>query len=655
MEKYKRLFAPGYIGKCRLKNRVVMPPMTLGYTELDGQASERLISFYEERAKGGVGLIFTEIFCINAEHGHAGARQLNVLHPSNVVSLSMLVDRVHRYDCKIFAQLHHGGSTNMPELNGGKIYAPSAVANVSGIVPEALTVEQIKGLVNDFAASAVACQNAGFDGVDIHGAHGYLIAQFLNGYFNQRTDEYGGSHENRARFAVEIIKAVKAACGKDFPVTIRMSADEYSPMLPGSITLEDAVIFAQIFEKAGADAVSLSACNYYSIATAIEPATYPQGWRKNNSKTIREAVSIPVISTNTIKDPSFAETLLEEGACDFVATGRAQLADPEWCRKAKEGRDDEIRKCISCLCCFESLGTPRLCVRCTVNPRLGREYCFNENTVKNDGAGRVIAVVGGGPGGMQAAITLAQRGFDVTLFDENEELGGSMNVITKLADYKQKIADFNETLKLELAKANVKLCLGKAVTPDDVAAINPEAVFLAAGADPIIPPIAGLDGDNVYLARDVVAGTVKPQGKVVVIGGGQTGLEAVEKMNINGIKNIVIADMAPQIGTGMYFVVAMDLINRLMPHNPVMMPGHMLTSVGNGKVTFKKVEDGSDVTVEADSIVLSLGVRPNGALKEAFEAKFNRVVPIGDTIASGKIGDAIRTAYISAFGFDPTV
>lgn len=653
--KYSKLFSKGRIGSCHIKNRIVMPPMTPGYTEMDGQPSERLIRYYEERAKGGVGLIYSEIFCVNAEHGHAAARQLNVLNPGNLTSVQQMVDRIHRYDCKFFAQLHHGGNTNSPERNGGVVRGVSEVPNVSGIVPVPFTTEEIESLVQDFIRTAVSCKNAGFDGVELHGAHGYLVLQFLSRYFNTRTDKYGGDYEGRARFAVEIIQGIKAACGKDYPVTVRMSADEYSPFLSGSVTLEDSIEFAKIFERAGADALNVSACNYYSIATAIEPATYEQGWRKGNSLAIKNAVSIPVISTNTIKDPAFAESLLEEGVCDFVATGRAQLADPEWSRKAKEGRDDEIRKCIGCLCCFEGLFTPVASAVCTVNPRLGREYQFNNATMERNGNGRVIAVVGGGPAGMQASITLAQRGFDVTLFDDHDDLGGTMNVIVKLADYKQKIARLNQTMQLEMKKAGVKLKLGKAVTTEDVAEIEPEAVFLACGAKPIVPNIPGICGKNVYLARDVVAGKVMLGGKVVVVGGGQTGLEAAEKMNMNGVRDIVIADMAPSIGTGMYFVVAMDLLNRLQPYNPVLMPNHMLTGIDDHCVYFKNTENDSDVKVEADSVVISLGVKPDPEILEAYEEKFDRVVPLGDAVTSGKIGDAIRTAYIAAFGFDSEV
>jgi len=652
---YEYLFKKGKIGGCHIKNRVVMPPMTPAYTELDGQPSERLIQYYEERARGGVGLIYSEIFCVNAEHGHSSPRQLNLLNPANMTSVAQMLDRIHRYDCKMFAQLHHGGNTNMPILNNGQLRGVSDIPNVSGITPVPFTTEEVESLVQDFINAAIACKACGFDGVELHGAHGYLVLQFLSAYFNNRTDKYGGDHEGRARFAVEIIQGIKAACGKDFPVTVRMSADEYTPFLPGSVTLVDSVKFAKIFESAGADALNLSACNYYSIGTAIEPATYPQGWRKENARTIRNAVSIPVISTNTIKEPAFAESLLEDGVCDFVATGRAQLADPDWCRKAKEGRDDEIRGCIGCLCCFEALYSPVGSAVCTVNPRLGREYQFNDSTMQYDGNGRVIAVVGGGPAGMQASITLAQRGFDVTVFDEADELGGSMNVITKLADYKQKIERLRKTMILEMKKAGVKTQLGKKVTPEDVAAIHPEAVFLAVGAKPIIPPIPGIDGKNVVLARDVVAGTVKPQGKCVVVGGGQTGLEAAEKLNMNGIENVVIADMAPQLGTGMYFVVAMDMMNRLAPHNPIQLPGHMLKEIRDGEVVFTKLDDQSTVIYEADSVILSLGVKPDPSVLDAFEAKFDRVVPLGDTITSGKIGDAIRTAYIAAFGFDPTV
>ncbi|MBR0385023.1 MAG: NAD(P)-binding protein, partial [Erysipelotrichaceae bacterium] len=430
----KKLFEKGYIGKLQLKNRVVMTAMTTGYAGLDGAPTEQLTKYYEERAKGGVGLIVTEIFRVNQEHGVAFPRQMYALNPMNVQPLAQMVARVHQYGTKIFAQIHHGGSTNSPELNNGKIYGPSAIANVSGIVPEPFTLQQIEELKQQFIMTAAACKSADFDGVELHAAHGYLLCEFLSASSNQRDDQYGGSLENRCRLPIEILQGIKAVCGPDFPVAIRFSADEFDPDHPGSITLEEGVEIAKIFEAAGFDALDVSCGNYFTkYGENEEPYSYPEAWRKHISTAVKKAVNIPVIAINTIKRPETAEMLLEEGACDFVGVGRGHIADPQWVRKAAEGRSDEIHKCIGCIYCFESIYSVGY-MRCSVNPRVGKEYTLPEEGKKN-GNGYKVGIIGAGAAGMQAARVLAVRNFDVTVYDRLPEPGGAMILAGKTADY----------------------------------------------------------------------------------------------------------------------------------------------------------------------------------------------------------------------------
>ena len=328
---YPKLFEKGHIGSLTLKNRAVMTAMTTGYAGLDGAPTEQLCQYYEDRAKGGVGLIVTEIFRVNQEHGVAFPRQMYALNPMNIQPLAQMVDRVHQYGTKIFAQIHHGGSTNSPELNGGRIVAPSAVPNVSGVMPDPLTLEQIEELKQQFIGTAAAAKAAGFDGVEVHGAHGYLLCEFLSSAFNKRTDQYGGSIENRCRLITEIIQGIKAVCGRDFPVGVRFSCDEHDPFHPDSITLAEGVEFAKIFEKAGADVLDVSNGNYFCpFGENEEPYSYAEGWRAPETSAIKNAVNIPVIGVSNIKTPDVAEKLLEENICDFVGVGRAHIADPEW-------------------------------------------------------------------------------------------------------------------------------------------------------------------------------------------------------------------------------------------------------------------------------------------------------------------------------------
>ena len=650
----QKLFSKGNIGKMRLKNRVYMTAMTTGFAGKNGQPTDQLLSYYEERAKGGVGLIVTEIFKVNAVHGNALGNQLYALDVNNTPSLAQMTARIHKYGTRIVAQLHHGGSTNSPELNGGRLVGASAIPNVSGIVPEPLTLEEIEELKQQFIMTAPLCKAADFDGVELHCAHGYLLCEFLSASSNQRDDQYGGSLENRCRLPIEILQGIKAVCGPDFPVLIRYSVQEYDPGHPNSISLEEGVEMAKMFEAAGVDALDVSCGNYFTMyGENMETYHYEQGWRKDATKAVKDAVSIPVMGMNNIKEPEFAETLLEEGVCDFVGVGRGHIADPEWVRKAQTGRSAEIRKCMGCMYCFESLLSVGY-ARCAANPRMGREYSFREPPCKN-GNGRPVAVIGGGPAGMQAASLLANRGFDVTLFEAQDALGGALTLAGSTAPYKNKMLKMRDTLALEVEKSGAKVCLGTKADVDTVAALNPVGVFIAAGAKPVVPPIPGIDNAKVVLANDVVAGKVKVSGKVVIAGSGLTGMETAEMISRQGdVTELSLVDMLPQIGAGLYPSIYFNVMRNLAACNAQMYPGHAVKSIDDKGITMTKVEDGSELFLEADYVILALGLKPDKAMIQAFDDKFGRVYVLGEANAApGRIGISIADAYIAAYGFDP--
>ena len=351
-------------------------------------------------------------------------------------------------------------------------------------------------------------QMAGADGVELHGAHGYLINSFLSPYLNRRDDQYGGSFENRLRFLLEILAGIRAACGKGFPLGVRLSAEEFLGD-QGNDLAATCRIAAEL-EKAGVDFLDISCTipDSPKFTACIEPGTIEQGWKKYMAAEIKKHVKIPVIAVANIKEPEVAEAILEEGCCDLVGVARGHLADPEWCNKAKAGKTETIRKCIGCLVCFDEIEHDRH-VKCSVNPTTGREREFAHPA--RNGAGRTVAVVGGGPAGITAAMVLKERGFHAVLFDPSPRLGGTLNVADKGID-KDKITRFIDSMIAQVEESGVELRLGEEATVEKVEALSPCGVFIACGARPFIPPVPGIDGKNVVIAEECCWGGRRPKG-----------------------------------------------------------------------------------------------------------------------------------------------
>lgn len=631
---YEKLLQSGQIGSMRLKNRVVMPAMGVSLAEPTGEANEHIIRYYEERAKGGVGLIITEITRVEETYGTAIPNQLAATESKHVPHLERLAERVHKYGTKILLQLQHPGRENKSDMIGGRqIVAPSAVmCKVTQEMPRALTTEECSALVKDFIKGAVIAQKAGFDGVELHAAHGYLLCEFLSPYTNKRTDRYGGSFANRIRILEEIITGVRYMCGPQFIISVRLSGDEY---VEGGLKLEDTVKIARTLESFGVDVINVSAGIYESSTTIIEPASFPQGWKKHLGTAVKNAVKIPVIAANNIKDPDVAEALLEEGACDYVALGRAHLADPDWVKKTKEGRPEEINKCIGCLYCFASLGGGGH-IKCAVNPRCGREVEY-VNRVKN-GADRPVAIIGGGPAGITAALELHERGFKPVIFEKADCLGGQLNIADKPI-LKDKLGAYKDSLIARVKNAGIEVRLNTEATVDLVKTINPVGVFIATGGTPIVPPIPGFDQDNVMTAEDVLLGKKTPTGTVAVIGGGITGMETAETLAAKGHK-IYLVEMAKEIGRGLYKSVLADFMMRFMKSEPTILTFSKLLSVNGTKVTLMNTVNSQVSTIEADTVVVALGTKSNNSMISDFEAAFDEVIVLGDANRPARIAEA---------------
>lgn len=643
---YSKLFEKGKIGRLKLKNRVVMTAMGVSLANSTGEANDNIIRYYEERAKGGCGLIITEVTRIDDEYGVGTSNQLSVTDAKNIPQLQRLIDTMHKYDTKVFIQLHHPGRQTSSALIGGRqIVAPSPImCKLMGEMPRELTTKECENLRDAFIKGAVFSQIAGADGVELHAAHGYLLNEFLSPYTNKRTDQYGSSEENRLRFISEIIAGIRAVCGVGYPISVRISADEF---VDGGLKLEDSIKIAITLEKLGIDVLNVSTGIYESMNTIVEPGSYEQGWKKKYAKEIKKHISIPVIAVNNIKEPSVAESLLEEGVCDFIGLGRAFLADPEWVNKTKEGRENEIRSCIGCLYCFETLGKGKH-ITCTVNARLGRENEYKE--FKKDGNKQVVAVVGGGPSGMEAARVLSERSYTVVLFEKNDTLGGTLNIADKPL-LKEKITKLASNMANQLKSDNIEIRFNTKNVLEEVKLLNPVGVFIASGASPIVPnSIKGIHQSNVIKAEDVLTGAVKLSGKVAVIGSGMTGCETAEFLSHEGC-SVSLIEMAPQVGPGIYAPVLLDLFDRFNKYSPEILIKHKLIEVTETGIKLLNTETEETLCKDVDYVVVALGVVPDETIVTEFEEVFDNVRVLGDASKSGRIVDAIADGFGKSFVF----
>ncbi|MCH5316465.1 MAG: FAD-dependent oxidoreductase [Eubacterium sp.] len=681
---FEILSSPMKIGKCEIKNRIVMPPMLMGFGKFDGTPTEKLMDYYEERAKGGAGLIMTEITRVNDKTGSAAFAQLAMSHDYHIEPMRNFARRIHRHGAKLFVQLHHPGRQNVGLLVGtvpmsihaekltkgayGKLLykltpavGPTLIENnisLSSVAPSkcdpayfaggrvrALRYKEIKELEQQFIDAAVRVKKADCDGVELHAAHGYLLQQFLSPVTNQRTDEYGGSLENRMRFILNIIHGIKEKCGADFPLIVRLSVDECYEMIgqPGKgYTLEEGVKIAKILEENGVDAIDVSSAGYDTFNYWLEPVSFDPGWRAYMAKAVKEAVSIPVLAANLIRSPEQAEQQLCDGVQDFVSLGRPHIADPHWAEKAMNG--GTIKRCICCLNCIESMQSNAYIGshgECSVNPFVGHET----DELKVDGNGRQIVVIGAGPGGLMAAEIAARRGFKVTVFEKNEKCGGQLLLASAPPD-KKKTAWMIEDLEKTVRELGVEILLNTPATVDVVKALEPFAVIAATGSLPIKPKFGGNYGEeDLCTAEEVLSGKVKIENKTVaVIGSGLTGIETAQLLAENGCM-VTVVDMAKEVAPGSWMQHRDDILPKLKAHGAKFLLEQKLVAVNKGGVELQHVKTSAKQTVDCDITVLALGSRPDNALVNDLREIGINVTAIGDCNKVGKIANATKAAY----------
>jgi 2,4-dienoyl-CoA reductase-like NADH-dependent reductase (Old Yellow Enzyme family)/thioredoxin reductase len=645
---YKKLFSEGRIGNVALKNRLVMAPMGIGVAELDGTPGEDMIAYYEARAIGGAGLIIPEITRVNDVHGASLTRQLSVTEDRHIEPLSKLATALHKHGTKIFIQLHHPGRQAL--MSEQTVVSASDIpCKYTRKETRALTTDEVKELISQFVDGAVRVRKAGCDGVELHAAHGYILEQFLSPYTNKRTDEYGGSFENRLRIVAEIIAGIRAACGPDFTVGVRLGVEEFldqTGVTEDYIRIEDGVKIAVALENLGIDFIDVSVGIYETGITSIEPISYPQGWRRDIIQAVKDNVHIPVIGVSVIRDPEVAEKFLEDGVVDFVAMGRSWLADEQWGKKAQEGREKEICKCLSCLRCFESLeewnaeGIP---AECAMNPRMARERKYGE--LLHDQNNHHVVVVGGGPSGCMAAKTLAERGCKVTLFERGSTLGGTLN-LAKIPPTKERIQWAIDYYQYALEDLGVEVKLNTEVNAEMIASMKPDAVILGTGSVPLIPSrITGVSGENVYTVEQVLTGQAGLiNKKVALIGAGLTGIETAEFLCSVGC-NVTIVDMLDQIAPTACQTNVIDVCIRLQEHGAEFLLGHALKEIKPDSIVLERQADHVEVSVPVEAVVLSLGNKTDSTLADELRAKGMDVTVVGSAIKDGTIAPATRTGF----------
>lgn len=640
--KYPHLFSSLEIGRLKLKNRTVMAPMESKLARSDGAVSDAAIAYYGERAQGGVGMVIVEFTCVDALDGLGSMPpQLRLDSDEYIAGHTELVSAIRSGGAKACVQLSHAGRQSHEKVIGRQPVAPSAVTlPLTGVTPRTLEEHEIWRIVRSYAMAASRAVAAGYDAVMLHGAHGYLLTQFLSPFINRRDDSWGGDFERRMRFPLEVIRAVKSAIG-DVPLLYRMSVDEF---MEGGLTLEDSERIVPHLVEAGVQALDISICTLDRVEMIVEAMSVEQGWRLPMARRIRAAAGVPVICAGVMRDPARAEQAIACGDTDIVSLGRALLADPQWPAKAQKGSDEDIVPCTSCNWCIARLGSGGT-VGCAENPRCGNEL---EPPLGKISQQQSAVVIGGGPGGMAASLFLEEAGFEVELFERRKDLGGGL-IASATPPMKDKLFWYRDYLLRRMERSSVKVHLQSHMTPERIRK-DIAVTILATGGSPAELPIEGIEQYPALNAIDVLMGDVDISsdvpGPVAIYGGGETGCETAEYLAEKGKEVILITRSAEaQLARNADPIYRAHLLRRLAANKRI----RIIDLARIIRITPERLflwrQNGDQQVIEVRQLLMAQGFVPGSELAAACEREGLPYVVIGDANTVGRIGDAVHGAY----------
>ncbi len=638
---YKELFTPFRIGTMEVKNRIGMSPMGTNSAFTNGRKDAQEIDYFIERAKGGTGIIFMGCQMLNevlAQGSMEGYLDSFTVLPS----LTAVCDGVHRYGAKIVCQISPGTGRNaFPDTLGNPPISSSETPSVFNpdIKCHALTKDEIKEMMEGFKFAAGLARDAGYDAIEIHAHAGYLIDQFMSPVWNKRTDEYGGSPENCARFPVEIVQAMKSVVGDSMPIIFRISLDH---RFEGGRTLEDSMKLLKVLEEGGVDAFDIDAGCYETLDYIFPPSYLGEACMAYVCEEARKTVKVPIFNAGT-HNPDTALELIKSGNADFVNFGRALIADPEICNKLIEGRVEDIRPCLRCNeFCIGRIWNNHTKLSCAVNVQAMEEVRFALTKTENP---KKVVIIGGGPAGMEAARVAAIMGHKVSLYEKADKLGGVMGDICT-AKFKTNIKKFTKYLTVQLEKLGVEVHLNTEVKGDEAFLAECDNIIIGSGATPFLPPIDGIDGSNVVSILDAHRDQSKIKGdNIVICGGGLSGLDGALEMASELGKKVTIVEMLPECGKDVMFINKITLFQKLAENGVEMKTDSKVVSIGSDSVTIEKT-DGSKEDIKADTVVAAFGMRPVRDVAEKIRDKYpTKTRIVGDSMRLGKIGDAVREGF----------